>query len=244
MKRHIPNALTLFNLFCGCCATVSALHTQWLDVAMWVLLGFFADALDGQTARWLGVSSPLGKELDSMADMVTFAVTPGMILYMFLVNASGGNEGANLNYAALPAFLVSVFGGFRLAKYNIDTRQSETFIGLATPASTTFVVGLMLMYHYDYWGAKEVLSNVYVLYGVIAFLSYIQNAEIPMFNFRFKGFGWVGNELRYVFIALLIVTLIAVPKAFLMLGIVFYILFSIIHNLIKASPNPSKGGEF
>ena len=146
-----------------------------------------------------------------------------------------------MNYAALPAFLVSVFGGFRLAKYNIDTRQSETFIGLATPASTTFVVGLMLMYHYDYWGAKAILSNSYVLYGIVAFLSYIQNAEIPMFNFRFKGFGWAGNELRYVFIGLLFATLIIVPKAFLMLGILFYILFSILNNLTKATPNPSNG---
>jgi CDP-diacylglycerol--serine O-phosphatidyltransferase len=244
MKQHIPNLLTLSNLFCGCCAIVCTLNNAPMDAFWFIVAAFIADALDGQVARALGVSSPLGKELDSIADTVSFAAVPGIILYVLLcksfanpVNADWLRYSLNPNglvLPALPAFLVTVAGGFRLAKYNVDTRQSDKFIGVPTPANTIFVAGLLLIYaNNPIIGDIElgnILLNPYLLFTLIPILAYWQIAEIPLMNFRFQGFGWAKNKFRFIFLLSALLGIIALGALGLSLAIVLYVLISMVEN--------------
>jgi CDP-diacylglycerol--serine O-phosphatidyltransferase len=235
MKKHIPNSITLINLFCGCCALANVFYGQFTQAFWFFLAGGIADYLDGLVARGLKVNSELGKELDSIADMVSFGVVPGAIFYMLLTI---GYKGADvlpiqLTLAAAPAFLIAVFAGLRLAKFNLDTRQSENFIGLNTPSATIFAVGLMLIYHFDSFGLAELVTTPWLLYVLIVLLCYLLIAEIPMFSFKFKAMTWQGNEVRIIFLVVAILLLIALKEAAFSLGIILYVLFSITNNLIK-----------
>ncbi len=252
--NQIPNILTLCNLFCGCCAIVCVLNNHYNEAFYLFCGGFFFDAADGPVARKMGVSSEMGKELDSLADMVTFGVLPGIIMYTLLIKSFAfGGDAANirhgaadaLNYKALPAFLISVFACYRLAKFNLDTRQSDVFLGLATPASTTFVVGLMLIYRNNTTlGDMEIdpsgnikslgdmVMNPYLLYGTIIALCVLQISELPLMKFRMENYGIKGNEMRYAFLALLIIGLILFKEAVFAFGVLAYIACSVGHNFV------------
>ncbi|RMG84563.1 MAG: CDP-diacylglycerol--serine O-phosphatidyltransferase [Bacteroidetes bacterium] len=234
MKKHIPNFITLINLFCGCCALANIFYGQFVQAFWFFLAGGIADYLDGMIARKMKINTSLGKELDSMADMVSFGVVPGAIFYMLLTKGFKGAEvlPIQLTFAAAPAFLVSVFAGLRLARFNLDTRQTDHFIGLNTPAATIFAVGLMLIFHYDTFGLAQWVTQPALLYTCIAALSYLLVAEIPMFNFKFKHLRWKGNEIRFIFAALALGLLICLKEAALSLIILSYILFSLGNNLI------------
>ncbi len=234
MKRHIPNFITLINVFCGCCAIVSCLYGHFLYTFWFLFFGGLADYLDGMVARWLDVKSPLGKELDSLADMVSFGVVPGVILYMLLSkNIYPDSIPLQITMAALPAFILSAASCFRLASFNIDERQTEDFIGLATPSSTMFVTGLMLIYHFDSFSLRDFVTNPYFLYIVIAILSYLLNAEIRMFSFKFKGFKWEGNEIRIIFAAVVLLLLVFFREAAFSLIVLTYVIFAIGHSFLK-----------
>ncbi len=246
MKQHIPNLLTLSNLFCGCCAIVCTLNNAPMDAFWFIIAAFVADALDGQVARALGVSSPLGKELDSIADTVSFAAVPGIILYVLLCKSFAmnpawmkyGHVATGVILPALPAFLVTMAGGFRLAKYNIDTRQSDKFIGVPTPANTIFVAGLLLIYaNNPIIGGIElgsILLNPYLLFTLIPILAYWQIAEIPLMNFRFQGFGWAKNKFRFIFILLALLGIVTLGALGLSLAVVLYVLISMLENRLGA----------
>ncbi|MFK7932186.1 MAG: CDP-diacylglycerol--serine O-phosphatidyltransferase [Saprospiraceae bacterium] len=226
MKGHIPNILTLLNLFCGCCAILCVLDQQYV-VAFWLLFtaGWF-DFFDGLVARWLNVQSPLGGELDSMADMVSFGIVPGMILYV-LLRASLGSD--SLFYLpATPAFLLSALAGLRLAKFNLDTRQTDSFIGLPTPAMTMYVTGLMLVYHFDSLGLRDLVTNTYFVGANILLLSYLLVAEIPMFSFKMKKFQWKNNEIQFIIMGLVILLTVLVREVAFSLVVILYVLFSLI----------------
>lgn len=225
MNKHIPNTITLVNLFSGCCALVSVLNDQFV-LAFWFLLASMtADYLDGAVARLLEVNSPLGKELDSFADMVSFGVVPGAILYMLLTKGMPFAQ-STLAWGALPAFALSAFAGLRLAKFNLDTRQEEYFLGLPTPSCTLFVVGLMLIYEYDSFQLQSLVIQPIFLYACILILSFLLISEVPMFNFKFSSFAWKGNEIRYSFAVLTIVLLIFLKEAAFSVLISLYILFN------------------
>jgi len=203
MRKQIPNMITLLNLFCGCSALINILYGDFLNAFTFIFIGGLADYSDGMVARWLNVKSPFGKELDSIADMVTFGVVPGAILYMLInFRLTAANVGDNLSdqlvleqsfsWLALPAFFVSAFAAIRLAKFNLDTRQSEQFIGLNTPACTMFVVGIMLIFQFDSFGLRPIVSNLYFLYALIPILSFLLVSELPMMAFKFKGLKWKG----------------------------------------------------
>jgi len=230
MKGHLPNILTLLNLFCGCCAILCVFDQQYV-AAFWLLFtaGWF-DFFDGLVARWLNVQSPLGGELDSMADMVSFGVVPGVILYV-LLRASLGSEEL-LYLPATPAFLLSMLAGLRLAKFNLDTRQTDSFIGLPTPATTMYVTGLMLIYHFDSLGLRDLVTNTYFVGANILILSYLLVAEIPMFSFKMKGFGWSGNQIRYIFVASTVVLVILFKQAALPFIVFTYLILNISSWLI------------
>lgn len=200
--RHLPNILTLSNLFSGCCALVFLFSGEPVAMVAWfTLASFIFDYGDGMAARALGVSSPLGKELDSLADMVSFGVVPGAMLYRLLCATHTGLPPTEaiqqgVCYAALPAFILSAFSGLRLGRFNLDTRQTTYFIGLSTPANTVFILGLALSAEINSFGQAAWVLQPVLLYGLIVILSWLLNSEIPMFGLKIKKFDWKSNALN------------------------------------------------
>lgn len=238
MKKNIPHIITSINLFCGCCALASIFYGNFFHAFLFLFAGGWADYLDGMAARMLDVKSEMGKELDSLADMVSFGVVPGAIIYMLLVKGMYKNLEQSPDYlilAGLPAFLITVFAAVRLAKFNLDTRQTDDFIGLNTPACTLFTVGLMLVYHYDSYGLGEFVINPWFLYPTILILSYLLVAEIPMLSFKFKAFKWAGNELRFSLIILFIILVILFKELAFSLIVVLYLLFALLQRFFVRS---------
>jgi CDP-diacylglycerol--serine O-phosphatidyltransferase len=232
MRQHIPNFLTLSNLFCGCCALLFTLNGMMVNAAWFVLGCFICDYADGMTARALGVSSPLGKQLDSLADVVSFGVVPGAMLYRILCNHFAGCEAegtiSGVMPAAFPAFVLSMFAAMRLGKFNIDTRQTKYFIGLSTPACTVFVLGLALCAHHNRFGLREVVENRWLLYGLIAMLSWLMNSEIPMFGMKIRSFDWKSNAFTLVFLAVFTALVFFLKELAFSAVIVFYVLSSVL----------------
>jgi len=243
IKRHIPNLLTLGNLLCGTIATIAAVNAEYLTAASLVVLGIVFDFFDGFVARVLKVSGELGKQLDSLADMVTSGVVPGVIMYKlmiennktFLGDMVSKNQAAEFVMYDLLAglgLILTLAACYRLGKFNIDTRQSDSFIGLPTPAMSLFVIALPLIPVYsDSHFFIDLVQNNYFLLGVTVVLSYLMNAEIPLFSLKFKTFGVKENVLKYVFLFLsgiLLVTLevIAIPTI-----IILYVAMSVGSNL-------------
>lgn len=233
MKKNIPNAITLVNLFCGCCALVCVFNEMFVPAFWFLFVGGLADYADGFVARSLSVHSVLGKELDSLADMVSFGVVPGVILYTLISNHPIAEDYVfeNINLLALPAFSVTLFSCVRLAKFNLDTRQTEDFIGLNTPSVTMFVTGLMLNYHFDSFGMGEMVHHPYILYPTILILSYLLIAELPMFSMKFKGIKWSGNKRRIVFMIIGLLAVIFLREVAFSLMIGLYILFALFENI-------------
>lgn len=244
MKQYIPNLLTLSNLFFGCCAVISLLNNAPIDAFGFIIACFIADALDGQVARALKVSSPLGKELDSIADTVSFALVPGVILYLlltksFAMSSAWMKYAANNNGVVLPAlaaFIVTLAGGYRLAKYNVDTRQSDKFLGVPTPANTIFVAGLLMVYAKNpiigAFSLGELILNPYVLFSLIPILAIWQVIEIPLLNFRFQNWSFKENQFRYLFIAIALISIIALGAIGLSVAILAYVLISLLENAV------------
>lgn len=232
MRTNIPNILTVLNLLCGCMAIVSVLNNDFQLAFILIFIGGMADYFDGMVARLLGVHSPFGKELDSLADMVSFGVFPAMILYVLLSTNEGPMVGP-LHVLAVPAFLLGGFACVRLAKFNLDTRQADDFIGIPTPACTMFIVGLMLIYDHNSFGLANWITSPYILYPVIAVFSYLLISEIPMFSFKFKSKQWKGNEHRIIFMVLGIVLLIALREVAFSLLILMYVIYALFGNLSR-----------
>jgi CDP-diacylglycerol--serine O-phosphatidyltransferase len=230
VKQQIPNLITLTNLLLGCCAII-ALTTGSLELVIWLVAGgAVADFLDGMVARLLGVSSEVGKELDSLSDVVTFGVVPALIFYYLLSVDQGG---AGLHLPAIPAFLLAMSSAFRLAKFNLDTRQSDAFLGLPTPASTIFVIGLLTIHLYGSEALQSWVVTPWVLYGLIMILSVLLIAEIPMFSFKIKQWTVKGNEIKVIFAAISLLLLVAVPTLALSAIISLYILINVLLFVLK-----------
>ncbi len=197
MLRHLPNSITCANLLCGCIGIVQALQGQVYTACLLVGLAVVFDFLDGFAARLLHAASPIGKDLDSLADVVTFGVLPSVIVYGLMEKSLP--EGEN-GWVAYVAFLIAVFSALRLAKFNNDPRQSEAFIGLPTPANAILVCSLPLIA--DRY--PQIAPFVTAPAGLIALtllMSFLLVAEIPLFALKFKSFGWHENRVRYGFLA-------------------------------------------
>ncbi len=196
--KNIPNIITCLNLVSGCMACVMALNDNCLGAFIFIIMAAVFDFFDGFAARLLKAYSNIGKELDSLADVVSFGVAPGMIIYVFLRNIMLDNYPASpWWYVALLAFLIPAFSALRLAKFNIDTRQTHSFIGLPVPADALFWSSLI------YLLPALDIPPVYKIIGVILCIflfSYLMVSEIPMFSLKFKSYGWRGNEARYILI--------------------------------------------
>jgi CDP-diacylglycerol--serine O-phosphatidyltransferase len=231
IKKHIPNLLTSGNLFCGCIAIVEAFNGNLHISAYLVGLAAIFDFLDGFAARLLKVQSPMGKELDSLADMVSFGLLPGIIVYHLLLNL--GDVLPN-QYFAYVAFLIPIFSALRLANFNIDTRQSDSFIGVPTPAVTLLIASFPLICLEASSQACLLINNIYFLTGITVLMSYLLVAELPLFALKFKDFTFQNNKIRYIFIGVSVLLLVILHYVALPIIIFLYILISIISNLMNS----------
>lgn len=235
MRSTIPNILTASNLFCGCIALIYVFLDQPDGAAYMILVALIMDFLDGFVARMLGVSSPVGKELDSLADMVSFGVVPAMILARMIENSQGvsfpGQEIWTFDNWSLIGILVAVFSALRLAKFNLDERQSDAFYGLPTPANTILILSLWLIVSYwpEHW-MTGFINHPKVLMGICIFSCYILVADVRLIALKFKDFGMKGNVARYLLLGISLVLL----AVFQIIGIPFIIL---IYLLLSALDN-------
>ncbi len=231
IKKHIPNTITLLNLLCGCIALVFVSKDEFEIAFYFVCLGIFLDFFDGFFARLFKVSGPLGLQLDSLADMVTSGVVPGFVMYkMMLSSSTAMNEGC-LQYFPYLAFIITLGSCMRLAKFNIDTRQTDSFIGVPTPANALFILSLPLVLKYsESLMMFEILTEKGVLLLITLFSAYILNAEIPLFSLKVKKFNFKDNALQMIFLSIAVLLLIWLNYLAIPLIIIFYVLLSVVNN--------------
>lgn len=219
MLKHLPNAMTCGNLLCGCIGLVMTLRGE-LVVTSWLIgLALVLDFGDGFVARLVNVSGPFGKELDSLADMVTFGALPATMMFQL-----GWFQG--LGSIAYIAFLIAVLSALRLAKFNLDTRQSESFIGLPTPANTMIIAALPLMERYQ--PQFDWLWKNDTVWGILIAFSFMLVAELPLFALKFKSFGWAENKTKFLFLMASVLLLLFLQFAAVPIIIGLYILVSLI----------------
>ncbi len=238
IKKHIPNAITLLNLSAGLIALTFAFDDN-LDMAFfWVCMGIFFDFWDGFAARTLKVKSEIGLQLDSLADMVTSGVVPGLIMYRMLANIQENQEIYNLTpetyYMGLVPFLgfiITLGACYRLAKFNVDTRQTDSFIGLPTPANALFILSIpMITKTTDFEFIETFYSNPYTLVVISFFSAFIMNANIPLFSLKSKNKALKDNKVSLLFLGIAAVLLLLFKYEAIPLIIIFYILLSVIIN--------------
>ncbi|HEX8013718.1 MAG TPA: CDP-alcohol phosphatidyltransferase family protein [Flavobacterium sp.] len=231
IKKHIPNLITLINLFCGCIAIVFVSEQNYEMAFYMVCLGIFFDFFDGFFARLFKVSSPLGLQLDSLADMVTSGVVPGYVMYSLFVKSAHPHDVIASVFIPFLGFIVTLGSCYRLANFNIDTRQTDSFIGLPTPANALFILSLPLVIeHSDSLIVFEILTNHWVLLGIVLCSAYILNAEVPLFSLKIKKFNFSDNALQIVFLLVSIVLVLVLHYIAIPLIIIFYVLLSVVNN--------------
>lgn len=245
IKKHIPNALTLLNLLCGLLAIV-ALFTAKLEFIPWLLaLSLLADFLDGLVARALNVSSPIGKELDSLADMVSFGVLPGFLMLYLSARAYFHVQDTNKFlsifeniHSPSEAFMIffpliiTLFSALRLAKFNISTNQSKEFMGLATPAATLLVLGLFINEHSEFFDTSFIYNSISLnIISIVIAILLISN--LPMFSFKLEKLSWHENKWQIIFVLCAIVLLIFFKLAALALIVLVYILINLVRKAIS-----------
>ncbi|MBR5988899.1 CDP-diacylglycerol--serine O-phosphatidyltransferase [Prevotella sp. lc2012] len=219
MKKHIPNTITCCNLISGCIATYYAFQSDFDMALLFIIIGAAFDFFDGMSARLLKVSSPIGKELDSLADDITFGFAPSAVVFSYLC-------GFHIHCPFVPflAFIMAAFSALRLAKFNLDERQALGFIGLPTPANALFWGSLIVALEqqgFTFCGMEWV-----ILLGVLI-SSYLLVAEIPMFALKFKHWGWKGNEVKYIFILSCIPLLLLFGIGAFAVIIAWYVILSV-----------------
>ncbi len=216
----LPNTITCLNLFSGCIGVWFAFNGNYQGAALAIFLSAVFDFLDGMAARILQAYSPIGKELDSLADVVSFGVVPGAIVFSIL-SADGFTPLAFLG------FIIPVFSALRLAKFNVDDRQSTSFIGLPVPANAIFWAGLSLTL------SEWLKTHPYVLIGVAFFFSYLLVSEIPMFSLKFKNLTWKDNKLPFIFLGGCLILIILLWKNAVAPLILWYILLSVVQSFVR-----------
>ena len=246
--KQIPNLFTLLNLVFGCIAIVFILQTgqsivyvesggftSWdmpEKIAMGSIFIFAAavvDFLDGFVARLFKASSEMGKQLDSLADVVSFGVAPGLILYqLLLISFAKETEGLDVSVAALlPAFLIPCAGAWRLAKFNIDTAQQYSFKGVPIPAAGITIASLPLIVHYQQFNLQEILFNKWILYGIIILLSWLMVSSIPLMSLKFKDGSLKNNWPKYILAAIAIVAAIVLKWVAMPVVFIAYVIVSL-----------------
>ncbi|MCF6181323.1 CDP-alcohol phosphatidyltransferase family protein [Lutibacter sp.] len=247
LRKQVPNFITLLNLLSGSIAVYFAANNALVLAAYFILLGIFFDFFDGFTARLLKVQGELGKQLDSLADMVTSGVAPGIVMMQLLLKAS---KNEHWDYSVLTnqddfsfsvPFLISLIGllitlgaAYRLAKFNLDERQTSSFIGLPTPAAALVVISFPLILAYsDSYFSNMLIENTWFLIGITLILTFLMNAEIPLFSLKFKNFEWKKDVIKVVFIVITILFIIIIKFMAIPMIILVYVILSLIENSYK-----------
>lgn len=242
IKRQIPNFITILNLLCGCIAIIFAVQGNLIMAGLFVALGIFFDFFDGLAARALDVKSELGLQLDSLADMVTSGVVPGIVMFQLLVRAlpvqpvaasqwqtSGDWLEWNFPLLALVGLLIAAASGYRLAKFNIDDRQTDSFIGLPTPANALLILSLPLILAFQpHPWAVTLILNEWFLVGLSLISCYILNAEIALFALKFSTWSFAENKLRYFFIGFCLLMVVLFQFIAIPLIIISYVVLSLL----------------
>jgi CDP-diacylglycerol--serine O-phosphatidyltransferase len=226
ITRHIPNMVTCCNLFSGCIAAVMAFQSNYEAAILFIILGAVFDFFDGMLARLLNVSGPLGKELDSLADDITFGFAPSAIVFSLFKEVQYPEFMSGITeYFPYTAFIIAAFSALRLGKFNIDPRQSSSFIGLPTPANALFWGSLVV-------GAHSFLVsdsfNAIYLFILVILMSYLLVAELPMFSLKFKNLSWKDNKVSYIFLLICIPLLVVFRISGFAAIILWYILWSLL----------------
>lgn len=222
--KHLPNFLTCCNLFSGCAATVMALQADYTAAFLFIILGALFDFLDGMAARLLKAFSPIGADLDSLADQVSFGVAPSAMLFSLLGEITLPTIFDPIaEMVPYLGFLIAVFSGLRLAKFNVDTRQTTSFIGLPVPANALFWGSLIVAYREELFSHDWLLVPLFV--GILLF-SYLLVSELPMFSLKFKSLSWQANKVSYSFLLVCIPLIILFQTGALSFIILWYILLS------------------
>jgi CDP-diacylglycerol--serine O-phosphatidyltransferase len=240
IKKHIPNTITLLNLLAGLLALIHAFNGNYNEAFSLVCLGIFFDYWDGFFARIWKVQSPIGLQLDSLADMVTSGVVPGLVMYKMLADIQENQSQYNLTedtyyMGVVPylGFLITLASCYRLAKFNVDTRQTDSFIGLPTPANALLIMSIpMIQFHSEFEWLVDFLSNPYVLVGVTVLSSYLLNAEIPLFSLKVKSFSWEKYKMQVVFLILSLILIIFLEFIAIPIIILLYVILSVVNNTI------------
>lgn len=243
LRKHVPNFITLLNLMSGSIALIFAVQGNLILAAVFVAVGIFFDFFDGLAARVLDVKSELGLQLDSLADMVTSGVVPGVVMFQLLnkalpqsesVSASEWTAGGNwfqwdFNSLALIGLFIALASGYRLAKFNIDERQTDSFIGLPTPANALLILSLPLILTFQPGSfINSLLLNEWVLIGLTLVSCYLLNAEIKLFALKFSNWSFGSNKLRYFFLILCLALIAIFQFTAIPLIILSYVLLSLI----------------
>ena len=246
MKKFIPNALTLLNLFCGCIAVIFVLNDDFVTASFFVFLGIFFDFFDGFAARKLDVQSALGVQLDSLADMVTSGLVPGLVMFKLIVLTQNGwvdnfYDLNSFNYflqtiggSLLPllGLAITLASAYRLAKFNIDEDQQTYFKGLPTPANTLLIISLPLILEFQNSDLiNSIILNQWFLIVLTILSCYLLNSSVKLFALKFKNYNFKGNATRYIFIILCLVLLIVLQFAAIPIIILLYIIMSILDTL-------------
>jgi len=224
-KKHIPNAITCCNLISGCIATYWAFQGDSHLALLFIVIGAVFDFFDGMSARLLHVSSPIGKELDSLADDITFGFAPAAMVFSLLSSFH-----IHLTFVPFLAFVIAAFSALRLAKFNLDERQALGFIGLPTPANALFWGALVTSLDFQTWFEPYQLPDfwLYIILALIPVSCYLLVSEIPMFALKFKTWGWRGNEVKYGFLITCIPLLLLLGTIGLSAVIAWYVVLSVI----------------
>jgi len=240
MKKHIPNIITLLNLFCGSIAAVFVVNDDFITASFLVFLGIFFDFFDGFAARKLEVQSDLGLQLDSLADMVTCGLAPGLVMYKLFLLADTSWEYTNMysfgfsNFSLLPfiGLFITLASAYRLAKFNLDEEQQSYFKGLPTPANALFILSLPLMIEFQNNDViNTVILNKWFLIVVTLLSCYMLNSGIKLFALKFKTWDFKTNATRYIFIFLCALFIIVLQFMAIPIIIVTYVVMSLLDSL-------------
>lgn len=227
LLRHLPNALTCGNLFCGCIGILFAVQYSPITAAYFVWAACVFDFFDGFAARALHYSSPIGKELDSLADMVSFGVLPAITMFSFIESQTFNS------FFSYSAFLLAIFSALRLAKFNIDERQKESFIGLPVPANALFITGLVFLPSpFD-----QVTSSVPILIAITVLFSLLLVSPLELFALKFKNYTWADNKIRFTFVFVSVLLLALFKAGAIPLIILLYVAFSLGAKVIGGQKN-------
>jgi CDP-diacylglycerol--serine O-phosphatidyltransferase len=241
IRKNIPNFVTLLNLLSGCVSIVFAFSGELRLASYLIGMAAIFDFLDGTLARVLKVRSEIGLQLDSLADVISFGLAPGFIIFHLMNNSSNAPLILvyNINFALFVALLIPVFSAFRLAKFNIDYRQNENFIGMPTPTSAIFFASLPLVLHQasvsNHTMVKSLIENYWVLSLLVIVFSYLMVSSVVLMSLKFKTLSFTANSTRYIFLFVALVLVLFLKFYAFPIVILFYILLSFLFNPAKRS---------